>query len=167
MNIKQSKATYALPPLMFCLLVSLPSSVARQQSKTEPVSSPVSSTVPLHVEFNRPFIDLDFTRPDGSPRKARFWVDTGGGGFLFCEPLARDLGMKFGDEVSEEGERIAPTTAPRTSLGKMTLNVDATRAFIVVGKKSMMPGVDAEGLFPAHLLRRYHVIFDYPAGKFT
>jgi len=49
----------------------------------------------------------------------------------------------------------------------MALNVDGARASILLGKKTILPGVEAEGLFPAHLLRRYHVIFDYPGGKFT
>src|SRR5215510_15108430 len=133
MNIRLRQVAVALPVGILYLVLSLQSSDARQQGKPEPVSS----TVPLHVAFNRPFIDLDFNRPDGSPRKARFWVDTGGGAFIFCEPLARDLGMKFGDEANEGGERIAPTTAPATSLGTMPLNVEATRAFIVVGKKSI------------------------------
>jgi predicted aspartyl protease len=136
---------------------------ARQQKAVEPSSA----TVPLLVELNRPFVDLQFSRPDGSQRTARFWVDTGGGGFLFVEPLARDLGLKFGDEVKAEGERMSPTTAPPTRIGGMQLNVEGTRAIILLGKRTMNPGVEAEGLLPAHLLRRYHVVFDYPGKKFT
>ena len=163
MNINPGRTTFISFVGFLCFTLSGAPSEARQKSEPEPQSS----TVPLHVEFNRPFIDLEFSRPDGSPRKARFWVDTGGGGFLFCEALARDIGMKFGAEVHEEGERSAPTMPPRTSLGKMALNVDGARASILLGKKTILPGVEAEGLFPAHLLRRYHVIFDYPGGKFT
>ena len=163
MNINPARTTFISFVGFLCLALAGAPSEAQQKSEPEPVSS----TVPLHVEFNRPFIDLEFSRPDGSPRKARFWVDTGGGGFLFCEALARDIGMKFGAEVHEEGERSAPTAPPHTSLGKMALNVDGARASILLGKKTILPGVEAEGLFPAHLLRRYHVIFDYPGGKFT
>jgi len=163
MNIHPGRTTFVSFVGVLCFALSGTASEARQKSEPEPVSS----TVPLHVEFNRPFIDLEFSRADGSPRKARFWVDTGGGGFLFCEALARDIGMKFGDEVHEEGESVAPTMPPRTSLGKMALNVDGARASILLGKKTILPGVEAEGLFPAQLLRRYHVIFDYPGGQFT
>jgi hypothetical protein len=145
-------------------LASLTGLVEARQQRTVDQSS---ATVPLLVEFNRPFVDLQFTRPDGSQRKARFWVDTGGGGFLFVEPLARDLGLKFGEEVKAEGERMSPTTAPPTAIGGMPLNVEGTRAIIILGKKTMNPGVDAEGLLPAHLLRRYHVVFDYPGRKLT
>jgi len=126
-----------------------------------------SATVPLHLEFNRPFIDLEFSRPDGTIRKARFWVDTGGGGFIFVEPLARELGMKFGSEFSESGERMCPSSAPVVTLGGMPLDTRDARVFISLGRTTMSPGVSAEGLFPAHMLRRYHVIFDYPARKFT
>jgi Aspartyl protease len=163
MTINPRRTTFMISIGLLCFVFPGAPSEARQKSEPEPVSS----TVPLHVQFNRPFIDLEFSRPDGSPRKARFWLDTGGGGFLFCEALARDIGMKFGEEVHEEGERFARTTPPRTMLGKMALNIDGARASIVLGKKTIQPGVEAEGLFPAHLLRRYHVIFDYPGGKFT
>lgn len=138
-------------------------------SRAQPQNNaePSSTTVALHVEFNRPFIDLQFIKPDGSPRTARFWVDTGGGAFLFCEPLAQDIGLKLGEEVRAEGERFAPITPPRTLLGTMAIDLEGARAFVTLGKKTVTPGVDAEGLFPAHLLRRYHVIFDYPGRKFT
>jgi hypothetical protein len=112
-------------------------------------AEPESTTVALHVEFNRPFIDLQFIRPDGSSRSAWFWVDTGGGGFLFCEPLARDFGLQFGEELRAEGERLAPTKPPVTMLGRMAVDVEAARAFVMLGKKTINPGVDAEGLIPA------------------
>jgi len=148
---------------LLCVGVCVGLSEALPQNNAEPSST----TVALHVEFNRPFIDLQFTRSDGSPRTARFWVDTGGGGFLFCETLARDIGLKIGEELRAEGERLAPTKPPVTMLGRMAIDVEGARAFVMLGKKTINPGVDAEGLFPAHLLRRYHVIFDYPGRKFT
>jgi predicted aspartyl protease len=147
--------------------LSLTTGIDSSKAQTQNSSEPSSTTVALHVDFNRPFIDLLFKRPDGSPRTARFWVDTGGGGFLFCEPLARDIGLSIGEELRQEGERLAPTTPPKTTIGQMSLNVEGARTFVVLGKKTLNPGVNAEGLFPAHLLRRYHVIFDYPAEKFT
>ncbi|HKP14353.1 MAG TPA: retropepsin-like aspartic protease, partial [Blastocatellia bacterium] len=126
-----------------------------------------SVTVPLAVEFNRPFIDLEFTRPDGSPRKARFWVDTGGGAFIMVEPLARELGLEMGQIINEGGQRFAAVKPPKASLGGMPLNLEGARASVAIGQKTMMPGVAAEGLFPAHVLMRYHVVFDYPGHRFT
>ena len=148
---------------------SAAASPARQQTgQGHPqAAAPQSVTVPLVVEFNRPFVDLEFTRPDGSPRKARFWVDTGGGAFIVVEPLARELGLDLGQEVAEGGDRFAATKPPATRIGGMPLNLEGARASVAIGKKTMMPGVAAEGLLPGHVLKRYHVIFDYPGHRFT
>jgi predicted aspartyl protease len=124
-------------------------------------------TVPLYVDFNRPFIDLEFKKPDGSLRTARFWVDTGGGGFIICEPLARELDLKFGPEGGEQGRRFAATTPPKVTLGGMPLDLEGARATILIGEKTITEGVSAEGLMPGHVLKRYHVIFDYPGKQFT
>ncbi|HEY7546231.1 MAG TPA: aspartyl protease family protein, partial [Blastocatellia bacterium] len=138
------------------------------QAAQKPSSQKEQVTVPLYVEFNRPFIDLEFTRPDGSTRKARFWVDTGGGGFILTEPLAKELNLKLGEVFdSEDGGKIARIDPPQVSLGGMPLDLKDARALVAIGAKTFMPGVNAEGLFPAHILRRYHVIFDYPGRKFT
>jgi predicted aspartyl protease len=126
-----------------------------------------SVTVPLIVEFNRPFVDLEFTKADGSIRKARFWVDTGGGGFMLCESLASDLNLKPGTAFTEGSEKLAAIKAPPASLGGMPLNLQGARSFVSLGTKTLMPGVNAEGLFPGHILQRYHVVFDYPGRKFT
>jgi hypothetical protein len=57
--------------------LSLTTGIDSSKAQTQNSSEPSSTTVALHVDFNRPFIDLLFKRPDGSPRTARFWVDTG------------------------------------------------------------------------------------------
>jgi predicted aspartyl protease len=136
-------------------------------ASTQTKAAKESVTVPLIVEFNRPFVDLEFTRGDGSIRKARFWVDTGGGGFILCESLANDLNLKWGQVFNEDGFKGAAIAAPPASLGGMPLNLEGARSFVSIGMKTMMPGINAEGLFPGHILKRYHVIFDYPGRKFT
>jgi predicted aspartyl protease len=146
--------------------------VKPSQTKASNSSAPMkgtkeSVTVPLIIEFNRPFVDLEFTKPDGSIRKARFWVDTGGGGFLLCESLANDLNLKLGTTFDADGGKMASVPPPPASLDGMPLNLEGARSFVSIGTKTMMPGVNAEGLFPGHILQRYHVIFDYPGRKFT
>ena len=128
-------------------------------------------TVPLLVEGNRPFVDVIFHRPDGSERRARFLVDSGGGGFLIVEPLAREIGLTWGETTREEGQEFASvTTAPRAFVGEFPLDLDARRVAVVIGSENILrpvaPG-HAEGMFPGHLLARYHVVFDYPMGTFT
>src|SRR5438128_980018 len=130
MSIEQTAKKQKLTAGLLLVFVFCSSNV---QPQSDP--EPQSATVQLQVEFNRPFIDLEFERPDGSARKARFWVDTGGGAFFFCERLARDIGMKFGEQFTEEGGTIAATTPPLTRLGRMVLNVDGARTFITMGKE--------------------------------
>jgi hypothetical protein len=141
------------------------------QSRAEEPATPDQATVPLLVEGNRPYVDLTFRRPDGSPRKARFVVDSGGGGFIVTEPLARDLGLAWGDTMREDGMDVAQaTSAPRASVGEFPLELDPKRVVVVLGKESIVPPVapgHAEGLLPGHVLSRYHVVFDYPERTFS
>lgn len=128
-------------------------------------------TVPLVLEGNRPFVDITFHRPGGSMRSARFLVDSGGGGFLIAEPLARDLGLHWGETTREEGREFAtPTTPPKAFVGDFPLDLDGKRVLVVIGTDNILPHAapgHAEGMFPGHLLARYHVVFDYPNGTFT
>jgi hypothetical protein len=87
-----------------------------------------------------------------------------------AEPLARDLGLDLSGPVSEgdEGERFASVkSTPQVRLGIMGIDLKDVRAAVVLGKKTIGPGIDAEGLFPGHLLARYQVVFDYLAREFT
>jgi predicted aspartyl protease len=141
---------------------------AQPPDKNVVKSKALHVTVPLFVENNRPHIDLDFTRPDGSVRKARFTLDTGGGSFILTESLANDIGLKpAGPEEKTVGGRFAPTRVSSARVGEMELDLENVRSHIVLGQKSIIAGDAAEGLVPGHLLARYHVIFDYPAKKFT
>lgn len=64
-----------------------------------------SVTVPFHFEGNRIFVDLKVGIPNGPKRSARFWVDTGGGGFLLTESLAQELGFQWGEPMESQGAR--------------------------------------------------------------
>jgi len=133
--------------------------------------SPDVATVPLVIEGNRPFVELTFEKPDGSTRKARFLVDSGGGGFLIVEPLAKELGLALGETQQEESQTFAQVTSPvSVSIGSVALELTPERTLVVVGKTNMLPAAapgHADGMLPGHVLAKYHVIFDYPAGTFT
>jgi predicted aspartyl protease len=130
-----------------------------------------AAVIPLAVESNRPFIELTLKRADGTSRKARFLVDSGGGGFLMSEPLAHDLGLAWGEVVSEEGQQFAQvTTPPPAWAGTVALELDPARVLVVIGRDNILPKAaagHADGMFPGWLLARYHVVFDYPKGTFT
>jgi len=163
--------TARLLTLLLAATMFVSAQVRLQSAQTDQASVSRSTqhrvTVPLFIELNRPFIDLEFKRPNGSSRMARFWVDTGGGAFIICEPLARELDLKFGAEMSEQGQRFAATTPPKVTLGGMPLDLEGARAIIALGEKTIEAGVRAEGMFPGHVLKRYHVVFDYPGKLFT
>lgn len=127
-------------------------------------------TVPLIFENNRPFVELSLRKSDGTIRKARFLLDTGGGGFLITEPLAKELGIKTGETSREEGQTISTVTSPvAASIADFALELQPDRTF-VVGAANILPpaaGAQADGMIPGHVLSKYHVVFDYPARTFT
>ena len=129
------------------------------------------ATVPLIVEGNRPFIHVTFRKADGSTRNARFLLDTGGGGFLIAEPLAREIGLTLGDSVREGGQVLARVRGTVAAfVGDMPLALDSQRVIAVLGTASILPPAvqgGAEGMLPGHVMARYHAVFDYPGAKFT
>jgi predicted aspartyl protease len=132
---------------------------------------PEGITVPLIIDGNRPYIELAFRRGDGSARKARFLVDTGGGAFLLTEPLARDLGVQW-DRINREGDQQYghAVNPPAAFVGPMQLALDPQRVMVVLGVDKILPqapGGPREGVFPGHLLAQHDVVFDYPQGTFT
>ena len=132
---------------------------------------PDSVTVPLIVEGNRPYITVTFHRRDGSTRSARFLLDTGGGGFLITEPLARDLGLEWGATTREEGAEFAPVkNPPKAFVGNFPLELNPKRVSVIIGSDNVLPNAvagHADGMLPGHVLSRYHVVFDYPNATFT
>ncbi len=128
-------------------------------------------TVPLFVEGNRPFVEIAFRCANGSLRFARFLIDSGGGGFLIAESLARDLGLKWNQIRREENMELATvTTLPNVFLDGFALDLEPERVFVILRTDNILPSVAqgyAEGMFPGHLLAKYHVVFDYLKGMFT
>ena len=129
------------------------------------------ATVPLVVEGNRPFIELTFRKADGTVRKARFLIDTGGGGFLITEPLARDLGLRWGPVMHEEGSEFAVVASPpEVSVGTFRLDLNPERTLVVIGASTTLPRTapgHADGTIPGHVLAQYDIVFDYPRAEFT
>jgi len=154
------------------LLVSLQGAVGPStQPRVQPqqVQAATSGTVPIDLRDNRIFVQLACARPDGSPRQARFQVDSGGGSLILSESLSHDLALKsIGSPAKEDGETFQPVTSPEIRIGEMPLNLSDVNTLVTVGSKGeFSPGSGAEGFLPARVLRKYEVVFDYPAHQFT
>ncbi len=147
----------------FCVLASAPPRVHAQPADR--------ASVPLALEGNRPFVQVTFRKPDGTTRTALFLLDTGGGGFLITEPLARELGLKWGPTMREEGAEFGVVTnPPQASIGELTLTLNPARTLVIIGSDNVLPRAApgrAEGMVPGHVLAQYHVVFDYPNATFT
>jgi hypothetical protein len=158
------KFSSVVTKLLVVFLTSL--AVAQNQKPRDLAVKPASVTVPLYLEDNRVFVDLTFTRPDGQPRNARCWVDTGGGGFSITEPLARELGLDVsGKPHEEQGSRFVDIKPPEARLGNMVIQKLPMAA--ILGQKTIDLSVRAECFIPAPLLKKYDVVIDYPARQFT
>ena len=158
-----------------CVALAASLALARQTVSPSPAtensvsaSAPSATTVPMIFEDNRVFVELSFRCPDGSFRKARTWVDTGGGWFAITERLANDIGAQRKGAPSREGEEQAVDIAsPAVYLGTLPLDLSSAQVVAKLGTDRISPGVDAEAFLPARVLKHYQAVFDYPAGRFT
>lgn len=134
----------------------------------KPGGGPTAVTVPVTLDHNRMIVEVEFLRPDGSPRVVRAWVDTGNQDLILAEPLARDLGLDLSLlKAAEAGHSVALTTpAAGMRIGGMALDVAGVATRVRQGPH-VMPGVPAEANLPASILRHYRVVLDYPARKLT
>ena len=158
------------------MLSSLPVlSQAAAQPRIQPgvqvqkAQAAASGTVPIDLRDNRVFVQLTCVRPDGSLRQARFQVDSGGGSVILAESLSQDLGLKkIGSPLEEDGEKFQAVTPPEIRIGEMALDLSGISTVVTAGSKDeFSPGSGAVGFLPARLLRKYEVVFDYPARQFT
>jgi hypothetical protein len=125
-------------------------------------------TTSMSVEGNAPIVSLQFKRPNGTKRLARFVFDSGGGAVLVDETLASDLGLKpTGAEIVEAGERYAPVKSPLFLIGGFSVNLATSNAYIHVGSGSFDSREHVEGLLPGKALVPYQVAIDYPHRLFS
>src|SRR5215472_18711619 len=132
-----------------CVAIAGSLAVARQTvspspatENSVPASAPSATTVPLIFEDNRVFVELSFRRPDGSFRKARAWVDTGGGWFAITERVANDIGaQRKGAPFESDEQQAVDIDSPAAYLGDLALDVSSARAAAILGSDRISPGV--------------------------
>jgi hypothetical protein len=125
-------------------------------------------TVPMSVEGNAPIVTLSFKKPNGSLRTARFVFDSGGGGLIFDEGLATDLGLRpEGATVFSNGQQYRPVNVPLAFVGGMPVDLGTSKAFVHLGTTSFTNSVKLEGLLPGKAFEHYQVVLDYPRQLFS
>jgi hypothetical protein len=122
-----------------------------------------SVTVPFILDHNRMLVDAEIQRADGTWRAARLWVDTGNPRFFMSEPLARDLGI----DLSSIAENPMVPPPEHIRIGGMPLDYQGVESRVSIEPKWQFNTMHNDGNLPSTVLRRYQVVFDYPAGSLT
>lgn len=159
--MNRMRLSFAL--LAFALAFDCNSPLHAQKSK------PVTHvTLPMRVEGNTPVVALTFKTPDGNVRTAQFIFDSGGGAIIFDQRLANDLGLKpEGPIIASQGERYRRVTVPPAFADGMSIDFNASHAFVHLSTTSFTNRVPVEGLLPGKAFEHYQVVLDYPRQLFS
>ncbi len=128
-----------------------------------------SVTVPIAIDHNRMLVDGEMQAKDGSWRKVKFWVDTGTPNFIMSESLARDLGIDMSaveySPTKVSNIDIAPPSNIR--IGNMNLDFSNIKSRVTIQPFWLFSSTGSEANIPATLLKKYHIIIDYPKKELT
>jgi len=126
-----------------------------------------AATVPITIDHNRLYVDVDLARPDGGVRRATAWVDTGNQHLIVVQDLARELGLDDSLVDADSEHSVESTSpAPEMSIGGVVLTSEGIEVRVRPGTW-VQNGVPAEMFLPANALRDLHVVFDGPARQMT
>ena len=126
-------------------------------------------TVPISLDHNRMLVDGEIQRKDGSWRKVRFWIDTGTPNFMMSETLAFDLGIDLSASNNSSTKVNSMEVPPPANIriGNMNLNFDGVKSRVTFQPFWLFSSTGSEANIPATLLKKYHIIFDYPKKELT
>ncbi len=122
-----------------------------------------SVTVPVILDHNRMLVDVEMQRADGSWRAARLWVDTGNPRFFMSGALARDLGV---DPSATANNSSVPPPA-HVRIGGMPIDFQGVESRVVREPSWQFNTMHNDGNLSSTVLKRYQVVFDYPALSLT
>jgi len=128
-----------------------------------------SVTVPMFLDHNRMLIDAEMQKSDGSWRKVRLWIDPGNPTFSLSEKLARDIGLDLSvaDDPEFKGARLAVPPPAGLRIGDFYLNTDSVNTIVMFQPFWFFTTMHNDANLPSSILRKYHIVFDYPKGEFT
>jgi hypothetical protein len=126
-------------------------------------------TIPFILDHNRMMIDVEIQKKDGSWRKARLWIDSGYSEFFISEQLAKDLGIDLSENrnTMPGSYGIYLEEAPAIRIGNILLDMKDIKSSVRAEPYWSYKAMNNDGNLPASVLRKYHVIFDYPKQLFT
>jgi hypothetical protein len=154
-----------------CFVLSNTLFITAQSPSLHPVSTPSkSATVPIQVENNQVFVELAFTRADGSDRKALCVISPPPAtGWAVTETLARDLGLDLSGERGAEGglQFVSIAKPPQVRVGGMAIDANDLPPMFAVQAEEFAPSTKAECFWNLLHLRRYQAAIDCTAKTLT
>jgi hypothetical protein len=128
-----------------------------------------SVTVPIILDHNRMLVEAEMQRKDGTWRKVRLWIDSGSTEFFISESVARDLGINLAAaEDSTFNSANLDIEAPSgIRIGGKNLDFGGVRLRVKFQPYSLFSTMQSDGNLPATLLKKYHIVFDYPKKQLT
>jgi hypothetical protein len=140
----------------------------------------VTATVPILLD-DRVYVELSFTRPDGTPRKAIALVNMGSAPLILSNALFREfqptagkpLHLQVGTlDIAVDGGAVQPETmAFNAFIGINPFAHAATAEEMAAGPggimKAMTAPLNVEAVLPAGVLQHFQVVLDYGAKTLT
>ena len=117
-----------------------------------------SGTIPFFFDDNRIFAELEFVRPDGTPRKAVAFVDIGTPQLVIEQDLGKELGIENAKHAVlhiGDVEIDVPPSDVQTDTG---LGMTGPH-----GKRT----IKVEAVLPGSVMKNYQVVLDYAKRSLT
>jgi len=128
----------------------------------------MSVTVPVKMDHNRMLVDAEMRGEEGNWHGACLWVDTGNPDFFISEAYARQLGVDLSEakDGTVEGKlEISPPTGVR--IGGFPVDLGGVRSYVVYEPAWLFTTMHNDANLPSTVLKKYHVVFDYPGQTLT
>ncbi len=128
-----------------------------------------SVTVPIVLDHNRMLVDAEMQRKDGPWRKVRLWIDSGSTEFFISESLARDLGIDLSaaEDSTFNSANLDMDSPKGIRIGGKDINFAGIRSRVKFQPYWLFTTMQSDGNLPATLLKKYHIVFDYPKQQLT
>ena len=130
-------------------------------------ASDTSITVPVLLDHNRMLVDAEIRRVDGTWRQARLWIDSGNPTFFISESLAHDLGINLPGETERIRSTMEIPPPSGLRIGGFHLDLDDVPSTVTFQPYWLFSTMHTDGNLPSTLLKKHHVVFDYPKQEFT